>query len=68
MYTREFEHCQVVHSGLENNHITTETLEAIDVLAERLGQLKKTHRAFLGVEFSDELQGISSEEMTLAVS
>ncbi|MCD4830247.1 MAG: hypothetical protein K8R02_00395 [Anaerohalosphaeraceae bacterium] len=68
MYTKEFDHCQIVQNGLESNNVSDDMLGSVGVLAGRLEQLKKTHRAFLDIEFSDELQAISSGEMTLAVS
>ena len=69
MITMETEHCEIVVESLSGKRGTDEqTFSSIAVLSDRLDQLKKTHRAFVDIEFSPEVQALSEQEMMLALS
>ena len=69
MITMETDHCQIVADSLSGERVTDEqTFSSIAVLSDRLEQLRKMHRAFVDVDFSPEVQALSEQEMTLALS
>jgi hypothetical protein len=69
MYTTEIDHCQTVLDSLTGNRTTDEqTFTSINILAERLENVRKLHRALIDVEFSSFVQELAEQEMKLAVS
>lgn len=69
MDTNGFDHCRIVHESIAGiRAIDEQVLDSVSELAQRLERLRKTHRAFLDIEFSPQLQAITSGEMALAVS
>lgn len=69
MYRTEMDHCQAVLDSLTGDRATDEqTFTSINILAERLGNVRKLHRALIDVEFSPFVQELVEQEMKLAVS
>ncbi|MCX5632849.1 MAG: MraZ N-terminal domain containing protein [Phycisphaerae bacterium] len=69
MYRTEMDHCQAVLDSLTGDRATDEqTFTSINILAERLGNVRKQHRALIDVEFSPFVQELVEQEMKLAVS
>ena len=69
MYRTEMDHCQTVLDSLTGDRATDEqTFTSINILAERLGNVRKLHRALIDVEFSPFVQELVEQEMKLAVS
>ena len=69
MNMMETEHCQIVTESLSGRRSADEqTFSSIAVLSDRLDQLKKTHRAFVDIEFSPQVQALSQQEMMLALT
>lgn len=69
MLTMETDHCEIVAESLAGTRGADEqTFLSMAVLTERLELLKKTHRAFIDVEFSPQAMALTQQEMTLALS
>ena len=69
MMTIETDHCEIVADSLLGNRTADEkTFASIAVLGDRLEQLRKSHRAFVDVDFSPPVQALSEQEMMLALS
>ena len=65
----ETDHCEIVAESLAGTRGADEqTFLSMAVLTERLELLKKTHRAFVDVEFSPQAMALTQQEMTLALS
>ena len=69
MYTTELDHCEIVHDSLAGNRtIDEQTFDSINILAEKLENVHKLHRAFIDIEFSPHIQALAEQEQKLAVS
>jgi len=69
MHTMEQDHCQAVLDSLTGERTTDEqTFTSINILAERLENVRKLHRTLIDVEFSPFVQELVEQEMKLAVS
>ena len=69
MYTTELDHCEIVHDSLAGNRtIDDQTFDSINILAERLENVHKLHRALIDIEFSPHVQALAEQELKLAVS
>jgi hypothetical protein len=69
MYAADLDPCEIVLESLVGNRTTDEqTFTSINILAERLENARKHHRALIDIEFSPFVQDIVEQEMKLAVS
>jgi len=69
MHTIEQDHCEIVRDSLAGNRtIDEQTFASINVLAERLENVRKQHRTFIDIEFSPHVQALAEQELKLAVS
>jgi hypothetical protein len=69
MYTTELDHCEIVHDSLTGSRtIDEQTFDSINILAERLENVHKLHRALIDIEFSPHIQALVEQELKLAVS
>ncbi len=69
MYTTEQDHCEIVRDSLAGDKtIDEQTFASINILAERLENVRKQHRTFIDVEFSPHVQALAEQELKLAVS
>jgi len=69
MLTMEQDHCKIVLDSITGNSTTDEqTFTSINVLAERLDNVRKVHRSLIDVEFSPYVQAMAEQEMKLAIS
>lgn len=69
MYQNEYDHCEIVRDSLAGNRTTDEqTFASINILAERLENVRKQHRTFIDIEFSPQVQALAEQELKLAVS
>ncbi len=69
MQTTEPDHFEIVRDSLTGNRtIDEQTFASINILAERLGNVRKQHRSFIDVEFSPDVQALAEQELKLAVS
>ena len=69
MYTIEQDHCEIVLDSLTGCRTTDEqTFTSINILAERLENVRKVHRSLIDVELSPFVQALVEQEMKLAVS
>ena len=69
MLTIEMDHCEIVAESLAGARSTDEqTFLSMAVLSDRLEQLRKTHRAFVDIDFSPQAMALTQQEMTLALS
>ena len=69
MYTIEQDHCEIVLDSLTGSRTTDEqTFTSINILAERLENVRKVHRSLIDVELSPFVQALVEQEMKLAVS
>jgi hypothetical protein len=68
MYT-DIDHCTTVQQSLCGQRAADEqTFASINILAEKLRNLKKLHPAFANVEFSPQVQALVEQESVLAIS
>jgi len=69
MQTIEPNHFEIVRDSLTGGRTTDEqTFASINILAERLENVRKLHRTLIDVEFSPYVQELIEQEMKLAVS
>ena len=69
MYATEQDHCEIVLDSLTGRKTTDEqTFTSINILAERLDNVRKLHRSLIDVEFSPFVQALAEQEMKLAIS
>ncbi|MEN6385110.1 MAG: hypothetical protein ABFD79_07905 [Phycisphaerales bacterium] len=68
MYT-DIDHCTTVQLSLCGQRPADEqTFASINILADRLRNLKKINSAFANVEFSPQVQALIEQESILAIS
>ena len=69
MHITEPDHCEIVRDSLTGNRTTDEqTFTSINILAGRLENVHKLHRALIDIEFSPHIQALVEQELKLAVS
>ena len=69
MIANETNHYKVVRDTLDGvRAVDEQTFTSVGSLSDRLSQLKAENSAFAGIEFSDDIQALTSQEMALAVS
>jgi len=69
MLGSEVNHSQIVLDSLSGARDADEkTLQSITALSEKLEHLKKTHRAFVDIEFSKDVSSLAEREAFLAIS
>ncbi|MGA2916391.1 MAG: hypothetical protein ABSE89_10230 [Sedimentisphaerales bacterium] len=69
MFNREKDHCKIVLDSLTGEKATDEqTFASINILVEKLENVRKLHRSLVDVEFSPFVQELAEQEMKLAVS
>ena len=69
MYATDLDHCEIVRDSLAGARVTDEqTFTSINILAERLENVRKLHRTLIDIEFSPDVQALAEQELKLAVS
>ena len=69
MFNMEQDHCKIVLDSLTGKTATDEqTFTSINILAERLDNVRKLHRSLIDVELSPYVSELTEQEMKLAVS
>jgi hypothetical protein len=69
MQTIEPDHFEIVRGSLAGDRTTDEqTFASINILAERLENVRKQHRTLIDIEFSPYVQALAEQELKLAVS
>lgn len=69
MLTIETDHCEIVAQSLAGTRDADEqTFLSMAVLSDRLDRLRKTHRAFVDIDFSPQAMALTQQEMMLALS
>jgi hypothetical protein len=69
MHTTEQDHFEIVRDSLAGDRTTDEqTFTSINILAERLENVRKQHCTFTDIEFSPYVQALVEQELKLAVS
>jgi hypothetical protein len=68
MYATDLDHCEIVRDSLAGVRVTEQTFTSINILAERLENVRKLHRTLIDIEFSPDVQALAEQELKLAVS
>jgi hypothetical protein len=66
---KDIDRCKVVMESLSGQRPTDEqTFASINILSDRLQNVRKVHRSLIDVEFSPQVQALVEQEAILAIS